>query len=178
MLPHFIPIDHYRKKLYSKEKNFKNFLNITDEQLEDIENKVKKRSEIFDEEQTSYIARKADKLDRYQRMLQYLTNPMIHLEFKTFDEIIAFMIKMADPNLVIYREYLRSNIMSLANISKVEDENERLRFVREREKALSDYEASVREQIGFFDPKLLKYEEIFFIFLISFGCTIILQPLF
>ena len=162
MLPYFIPIEHYRKKIYSTEKTSRRFLDITEKQLEEIEKKVKKRRALMDEEPTSYAMRKADKLDKYQRTLQYLTNPMIHLEFKTFDEKMAFMIKMCDPNLVTYREFLKRKIISFGEISKVEDKDERICLVREREQDLSDYEAAVREQIGFYDPKLLSYEEAFF----------------
>ena len=162
MLPYFIPIEHYRKKIYSTEKTSRRFLDITEEQLEEIEKKVKKRRALMDEEPTSYAMRKVDKLDKYQRTLQYLTNPMIHLEFKTFDEKMAFMIKMCDPNLVTYRDFLKRKIISFGEISKVEDKDERICLVREREQDLSDYEAAVREQIGFYDPKLLSYEEIFF----------------
>ena len=162
MLPYFIPIEHYRKKIYSTEKTSKDFLDITEEQLELIEKKVKKKRELMDEEPTPYAMRKDDKLDRYQKVLQYLTNPMIHMEFKTFDEKMAFMIKMCDPNLVTYREFLKRSIMSFGEISKVKDMDERIRLVREREQTLADYEAAVREQIGFYDPKLLPYEKSFF----------------
>ena len=118
----------------------------------------------MDEDITPYEMRKTDKLDRYQKILQYLTNPMIHLELKTFDEKMAFMIKMCDPNLVTYREFLKRRILSFGEVSKVQDKDERIRLIREREQSLSDYEAAVREQIGFYDPKLLRYEEAFFIF--------------
>ena len=53
-------------------------------------------------------------------------------------------------------------ILSFCEVSKVQDKDERIRLIREREQALSDYEAAVREQIGFYDPKLLRYEEAFF----------------
>ena len=162
MQPYFIPIEHYRKKIYSTEKTSKGFLDISEEQLEEIKKKVNKKREIMDGEPLSYAARKADKLDRYQKTLQYLTNPLIHVELKTFDERIAYMIKMCDPNLVTYREFLKRSILSFCEVSKVQDKDERIRLIREREQALSDYEAAVREQIGFYDPKLLRYEEAFF----------------
>ena len=162
MLPYFIPVEHYRKKIYSTEKTSRRFLDITEEQLEGIEKKVDKKRAMMDEDITPYEMRKIDKLDRYQKILQYLTNPMIHLELKTFDEKMAFMIKMCDPNLVTYREFLKRSILSFCEVSKVQDKDERIRLIREREQALSDYEAAVREQIGFYDPKLLRYEEAFF----------------
>ena len=80
MLPSFIPIEHYRKKIYSNEKTSRSFLDITEDQLEGIEKKVDKKRAMMDEDITPYAMRKADKLDRYQKVLQYLTNPMIHME--------------------------------------------------------------------------------------------------
>ena len=112
MLPYFMPIELYRKKIYSTEKTSRRFLDITEEQLEGIEKKVDKKRAMMDEDITPYEMRKIDKLDRYQKILQYLTNPMIHLELKTFDEKMAFMIKMCDPNLVTYREFLKRSILS------------------------------------------------------------------
>ena len=162
MQSYFIPIEHYRNKIYSTEKTSKGFLDITEEQLDEIEKKVQKKRKIMDEEPLSYVARKADKLDRYQKTLQYLTTPLIHVELKTFDERIAYMIKMCDPELITYKEFLKSNIISINEITMAEDTDERKRLIREREQALSNYEDNVRRQIGFYDPKLLSYEEVFF----------------
>lgn len=162
MLPYFIPIEHYRKKIYSTEKTSKGFLDITEEQLDEIEKKVRKKREIMDSEPLSYAVRKADKLNRYQKTLQYLTNPLIHVELKTFDERIAYMIKMCDPDLVTYKEFLKSNIIGISEITMADDTDERNHLISKREEALSNYEAAVRNQIGFYDPKLLSYEEAFF----------------
>ena len=162
MLPYFVPIESYRKKIYSTEKSSCGFRNITDEKLDEIEKKVNKKRKLMDEEPISYPVRKKAKLDRYQKTLQYLTNPTIHLELKNFDEKMTYMILMCDPNLVIYRELLKRSIKSASEISKIEDDKERAILIAEREQALADYEASVRDQIGFYDPQLLRYEEIFF----------------
>ena len=40
MQPYFIPIEHYRKKIYSTEKTSKGFLDISEEQLDEIEKKL------------------------------------------------------------------------------------------------------------------------------------------
>ena len=157
----FIPVDHFRTKFYQKEKNSKGFAELTEEQLADLAKKVYKKQEINSNSFTHGI-RLYDKLERYQSTLQYLTNPHIHLEYKTFDERLAYLIMMVDPNLVTFKEYLKLDLTSLDEISKIEDEKERIRQNLIREQTLIDYETKVRDQIGFFDLKLLKHEEAFF----------------
>lgn len=157
----FIPVEHYKTKFYQRERESKRFKEMTEEQLVAISKKVYRRLEIT-EEAPSYQLTRVNKLDRYQSTLIYLSNPHIHFEFKTFDERLAFLIMTVDPNLVAFKEYLKINLMSIAEISKVENLKERNRLYEERNQILLDYETRVRDQIGFFDAKLVKYEELFF----------------
>ena len=69
---------------------------------------------------------------------------------------------MTDPNLVTFKEFLKVDLISSTDIDKVEDEKERNVLNKTREQAISTYKSIVREKIGFFDVKLLKYEELFF----------------
>lgn len=157
----FIPIEHYRTKFYQKEPQSKKFKDVTEGQLAELAKKAYKKLEIMLEDQT-YHTQRMFKLERYQRTLLYLTNPNIHSDIKTYDERLAYLIMVADPNLVTYKEFLKINLQSIEEITKVESAKERNRLFDDRNKTLSSYEATVREQIGFFDAKLLKYEELFF----------------
>jgi len=69
---------------------------------------------------------------------------------------------MIDPNLVTFKEYLKIDLISMKEIDKIEDENIRNYLKTIRKQTISAYENTVREKIGFFDIKLLKYEEMFF----------------
>ena len=102
------------------------------------------------------------KLERYQKTLQYLTNRLIHFDLKTFDERIAYLIMMTDPNLIMFKEFLKLNLISISEINKITDKNKRNYLKELRKQTILEYESKVREKIGFFDIKLLKYEEIFF----------------
>ena len=157
----FIPIEHYRTKFYQKESQSKRFKDVTEEQLAVLAKKAYRKLEIMAEDQ-SYHTQKMSRLDRYQRTLLYLTNPNIHFDIKTFDERLAYLIMVVDPNLVTFKEFLKINLQSIEEISKVESIKERNKLFDERNQTLSAYETTVREQIGFFDAKLLKYEELFF----------------
>lgn len=157
----FVPIEHYKTKFYQKEKESKRFTQITDEQLSAISDKVYKKMEI-EEESSYYRTSKSSKLDRYIRALLYLTSPNIHFDIKTFDERLAYLIMMVDPNLVTFKEFLKINLVSLQEIANTEDVKLRNKMLEERKQTLLSYETAVRDQIGFFDVKLLKFEELFF----------------
>lgn len=154
-------VEHNKTKLYQRENCSKNFLEISEEQLLELSKKVYRMQEKT-EEQSSLKSSRVINLERYQRALLYLTSPQIHLELKTFDERMAYLIMMADPNLVTFKEFLKLDLISISEISKVEDEKERNRLKEMRKQTIATYETIVREKIGFFDVKLLKYEELFF----------------
>ena len=161
MAPSFIPIEHYRTKFYQKETSSRGFTELSEEQLLAL---AKKIYIIQDEEVKELLPKseKTAKFEKYQRVLQHLTNPYIHLEFKTFDERVAYLIMMTDPNLVTFKEFLKLDLISLAEISKASSDKERERLKTKRKQTLAAFESAVREQIGFCDIKLLKFEKLFF----------------
>lgn len=161
MASSIIPLDSYRTKLFQRERDSKNFLELSEEDLVLLSKKVYKKEEIMDDVLLQGT-KKMSNLERYRRTLQYLTSPLIGLEFRTFDERIAFLIMMVDPNLVTFKEFLKTDLISLEEIEKADDDKEKCRLRNIRSQTISAYEASVREKIGFYDVKLLKYEELYF----------------
>ena len=161
MASSIIPLDSYRTKLFQRERDSKSFLELSEEDLVLLTKKVYKKEELMDDVLLQGT-KKMSNLERYRRTLQYLTSPLIGLEFRTFDERIAFLIMMVDPNLVTFKEFLKTDLISLEEIEKVADDKEKCRLINKRKKAISEYESRVREKIGFYDPKLLKYEDLYF----------------
>lgn len=161
MASSIIPLDSYRTKLFQRERDSKRFLELSEEDLVLLSKKVYKKEEIMDDV-LLLGTKKMSNLERYRRTLQYLTSPLIGLEFRTFDERIAFLIMMVDPNLVTFKEFLKTDLISLEEIEKAADDKEKCRLRNIRSQTISAYEASVREKIGFYDVKLLKYEELYF----------------
>lgn len=150
-----------RSKLYQREKESKKFLELSIEQLSELSKRIYKKQEMM----TDTLPHKIDSisnLERYHSTLQYLTSPLIHLELRTFDEKIVYLIMMNDPNLVIFKDFLKLDLISLTEIDKIDDIQERIRLRSIRKQTISAYESIVREKIGFFDVKLLRYEEFFF----------------
>lgn len=161
MASSIIPLDSYRTKLFQRERDSKSFLELSEEDLVLLTKKVYKKEELMDDVLLQGT-KKMSNLERYRRTLQYLTSPLIGLEFRTFDEKIAFLIMMVDPNLVTFKEFLKTDLISLEEIEKAADDKEKCRLRNIRSQTISAYEASVREKIGFYDVKLLKYEELYF----------------
>lgn len=157
----FIPIDHYKTKFYQKENQTKYFQELSEEQLAAVAKKLYKRQEIIQETRI-YGTANSTKLNYYQRILQYLTHPSIHMEIATFDERLAFLIMAVDPNLITFKEFLKINLQSIDEITLEPNLKIRNKLFDQRNETLNKYENTVREQIGFFDAKLLKYEELFF----------------
>lgn len=157
----FTPIERYITRFYHREDSFNNFVELSEEQMSMLAKNVYKSIEAM----SDILVQKSDrnsKLKLYQNTLQYLTAPLTYLNLKTFDERVAYLIMMTDPNLVTFKEFLKVDLISSTDIDKVEDEKERNVLNKTREQAISTYKSIVREKIGFFDVKLLKYEELFF----------------
>ena len=124
MITDFIQIEISRNKFYQKESEFKNFSKLTEEDLVTLSNKVYRLQETMNDT-LSNQSEKISKLERYQRTLQFLTSQNIRLELKTFDERIAYLIMMTDPNLIMFKEFLKIDLINSADLTKIEDENER-----------------------------------------------------
>ena len=151
----FVPIEHYKTKFYQKENQSKRFSELTEENLANISKKIYKKEEIAEDTKTA-------KLDRYIKTLLYLTNPNIHSDLKTYDERLAYLILATDPELITFKEFLKIHLPSISSISNIENQKERTMALEERHQILQQFETAVREQIGFYDVKLLKFEEQFF----------------
>lgn len=161
MAPAFIPLEHQKTKFYQRERESKGFIELSEEQLSELARKVYKKQETM-ADTLPYGKEKTSKLERYQSTLQYLTSPYIHLDLRTFDERVAFLIMMLDPNLLTFKEFLKIDLISISKITEAKNEKERNRLTSMRNQTILAYQAAVREKIGFFDAKLLKYEELFF----------------
>ena len=157
----FIPVESFQNRFYLKERSSNGFSDLSEDRLSEIAKRVYKRQEMMEDSPVRRTER-LSKLERYQKTLLYLTSPQIHLEYKSFDEKLAFLIMVVDPELVTYKEFLKINLMSTSELFKVEDRKERERLMDLRNQTVSGYESTVREKIGFYDPRLLKYEELFF----------------
>lgn len=157
-----VSLEQCKTKLYQRENFFKYFNDITEEDLVEITKRVYRFLSIMYNPNTTTKPETINDLEKYKRILSYLSNPNIHNDLKTYDERIIFLIIAMDPNLITFKEFLKINIHSIEEITKVESKRKRNQLFEERNKTLIEFESKIRSLIGVFDAKLLKYEEIFF----------------
>lgn len=156
-----MPINYHSEKFYQRDYDCNKFSKLSEEKVLEIAKKIYKRQEIFGK---MYLNKPEAiyKIDQYYGAMEYLTGPAIHLELRTFDEKMAYLIMTTDPNLFMFKEFLKLDLLDSSEIAKVTDKQEQERLMEIKRKTIATYESVVREKLGFFDIKLLKYEEMFF----------------
>jgi hypothetical protein len=150
--------EYYKTKLYQREKEFKKFEKLDEEDLAELAKRIYHKQE--NRSVNSYFHK--DKLTNYMETIKYLTNPQIHMELKTYDERIAYLIMATDPELNAFKEFLKVDITSSKKINDEKDENTKKSLITQRESEILGLQSKIREKIGFYDSKLIKYEEVFF----------------
>lgn len=144
-------INLIQKRLYEKEGTFTTFSNIG-KQLSN----VRETKDSFFKKMIS----NEKGLALYIKTINFLTLPTIHNQLPTFDERIAFLIEVVDPNLEIYKEYISTPIISPEKIDSANPKDQKS-LSEKRKQQIQDFIKSIRERFGFYDNKLLKYESIY-----------------
>lgn len=125
-----------RRKFYELARNYKKFIDINKSVIGRID-------ELIGKFEISYLGlpnNKLTKLEIYQIAIKYLNGK----HRMSFDEKVIFLIRLCDSECIMFKHFIDYN-------SKKENANERDIF-RER----------VRDDLGFWDISLLRYEELYF----------------
>lgn len=147
-----------RRKLYSRENTFNNFKNITDEDFERIKKDVADFLEVQANQKNQF---KRTRIYQYAAVIFCLTTTRAATLPKSFDEKMIFLILAVDPNLEMLKQYNRMGITPNRAINNAFDDEERLELSAKRSNELKSYETRIRNILGFYDPKMLKYEKEF-----------------
>lgn len=150
--------EYFRTKLYQKEREFKKFETLSLDDVAKVAKKLYLKQEM--NEQSGFFRK--DKLTKYMDTLTYLTNPSIHMELKTYDERIIYLIMSVDPELESFKEFLKTNITPTKVINAEQDPKKQQELISQRESEILEMQTRIRNKIGFYDSKLLKYEETYF----------------
>lgn len=143
-----------RKKFFSKEVSFNNFESISDDKREEISKKVTSFLKAIDSDNLNG-------LEKYVKVLEYLSAPNIHYYLPTFDEQILFFILACDKDLFCLSSYKDSQIISIKQINEA-TKKEKKDLESQRSQQLHEFMRNFRDRYGFYDSKLLKYESIYF----------------
>ena len=152
--------EYLRTKLYQKEKEFKGFEGLTETDLANVAKKIYLKQEYG--QAASPQGYSKDNLTKYMAILRYLTNPNIHLEIKSFDERILYLIMSVDPKLLTFKEFLKCNITPSRIINNEKDPKKKAELLAKRDQEILELQTQVRNQVGFYDSRLLRYEEQYF----------------
>lgn len=142
-------------QLYSKGKQFRGFQDITADRYMQIKSLIKRRNE-----RTKPINKFIGTgLLNYAESFKYVNSQISNRELKTYDEQILFLILANDPNLRAHKLFLSTSMPSAKEIDLVDDdEKEELNELRRQ--GFEELKAKSRNELGFYDPSLIKYEEI------------------
>ncbi len=153
----YIPdnIQILRNKLFERQNNFKSFTEITTEDLEKIKNEAQEFISRFNQNE-SLIPYSKSAL--YEKVLSRITYYPHNQYYRDFDKQIIFVIYAMDPNLLMYKLYLATDIPKVQSKDPEIRTNER----KKHNEAVSTYHNQLLKLIGITEQDLLKYEEILF----------------
>lgn len=144
-----------RHKLYDRQNEFKNFNNITEEDLVKIKEDAEKFVASF-VDQDSFKPYPNSSL--YEKVLSRITHYTSNPYYSDYDKRIIYVIFAMDPDLLMYKLFLATNIPKI----KSKDPDIRTEERRKHNLAVSTYQNELSKILGLTDQELLKYEEIFF----------------
>lgn len=157
---YYLPIEQAKSRFYMRSHISKDFTELTEERLE----KIKKDAIEFVKKHTVEYNKKTTFFRRpislYTDVMFYLTNPCINVVYPTFDEKMAFLIHVIDPEYKIAKMYLQSTLLTgyeQKNL-KPEDEDKRKKHIDERNRLFRQTEI----MLGFTDPTFVQMERVFF----------------
>ena len=136
-----------RNKLYMYEAHFNSFNDLDLDKLNLI---IEKQRIRFESSKKGY--NRNLELEFYNMIMLYIT----HSKDLTFDEKMYILITACDPGLITYEFYKDADILSIKDIK----EDPSLESARNNQ--IKEYSSSVRDEIGFYDSHLVKYEKHYF----------------
>lgn len=149
-------LETLRRQFHSRSVTFNNFQGITNEDVETLKQIIANKKKYFEAKQSLFSN---SGLNNYINTLRYLTNPTISQELSTFDEKVLYLILSCDPELITMKTFISSDILPASRINE-EDDKKRKGLEQRRYQELEQYATAVRQELGFYDGSLLKYESI------------------
>ena len=150
-----IDTEQMSRKFFQYDVRFKNYNEITQEKIEELQEAVKRFEDciLIDLNEKSFVY----KIDRYGRTLAYLT----HHHRLTFDEKLVFLIMTVDPECLAFKTFKKAEIVPQSQINLIEDKKLRDSAFKDNEARKLGLQSDIRQQIGFFDYRLIKFEDLY-----------------
>lgn len=157
---YYQPIESQRNKFYLRTHFSKNFTELTEEQKESIVQDAKKFKEDLIKKGFHRNPNQSYESFVYSRAITYLTDLNIHHIYPTFDEKMAFLIEVTDPELKIAKKYIQSSLLTPYEQKK--EQNKDKNKEKQNRKTQDNLFREVEIEFGIGDPNLIKMEIIYF----------------
>lgn len=154
-------IEIARKRLYANWIKFESFKNIDEAELKRIKELVKKANEnlFADLPERAHLS---DVMTKYLAVMRYLGSTNVNNELPTFDAKIVFLIEAVDPNMEMYKTFLEHPVVLKSQIASEEKMARKMALTQRFNNQKGNIESNIRLNVGFYDAKLLNYEESYF----------------
>lgn len=150
-------IEIARKRLYANDVKFKGFENINEEEVKRIKALVKETSATLFSvlPNPNFIN---EKLGKYLAVMRYLGSTNTNKDLPTYDAKIVFLIEAIDPNLKLYKTYLKMPVVLKSQLALEDNLAKKLELLHIYNKQKGKIESEIRLKEGYYDAKLLVYE--------------------
>lgn len=147
--------DFIKRKFYMKDINYTGFSSFNEESLKKVNQGIEIISKKFKEKKENIHNLSSLETNKYIEFLSYFCNSNNY----TYDEKIYMLITIFDPNLFMYKLFMKTNFISSLDIQQAKSMEEKIELKRQKQIILDEYKEQVRKQIGFYEPSLVKYEK-------------------
>jgi hypothetical protein len=156
-------------RLFQRDSSFENFDSIDEDTYIRVDQEAERFKKYLPElsKQNSGFS---GKLRDYVAILNYLIAPNVHFKLKSYDERILFLILTLDPDLNAFYTYIATQFPKkptpIPFVKDTRDETEKKLDEAEYNDSVAIIKnamiSSIRDQIGTYDPHIIKYEEAYF----------------
>ena len=146
-------MEQIKNRFYQYAVKTKNMKEITEERLEEVKSDL----EVYKERILNGDNKRSPmyKLDRYYNCLRYVDGKRHY----TFDEKMAFVINLVDPDCTMYIAYRALDIIPKEEIEAMEDPKEQTAAKLKNDITIGEYQSAMRAELGFYEGRLVKFEE-------------------
>ena len=157
---YYLPIEQAKGKFYMRAHFTNSFAELTEERLAEIKKDAERFIEQKKEQYRAITTFLRGPVFLYSDALFYLTNPTINRTYPTFDEKMAFLIQVVDPEYKVAKKYLQSTLLTPYEQKQLteSDEDKKVAHIHERDRLFRQ----VENEFGFTDPQFVNFERVFF----------------
>ena len=158
---YYLPIEQAKGRFYLRKHFSNDFKDITEERLKEI---IKDAQEFRKKQNEQYSKKTTflrEPVSLYSSTMFYLTNPCIDSTYPTFDEKMAFLINVIDPEYIIGRMYIQAPLLTTYEQEELKDTTSDPKL-DEHKRVHNVLYRQTENLFGCSDSQLIKFARIYF----------------